>query len=62
MGAVLRRHVVLGPQGIGGIYQIDAVTNTTTNWLNIETLAGIDAGTDPRDGNTSKRYSNSIWK
>lgn len=47
--AVLRRHVVFGPQGIGGIYEIDPTANTVTNWLNIETLAGVDAGTDTRN-------------
>ncbi len=48
--AVFRRQAVLGPLGIGGIYQVDPATGTTTQWLNIETLAGIDAGTDTRDG------------
>ena len=40
VGAVLRRHVVFGPQGPGGIYEIDPVTNTATNWLDLGSIAG----------------------
>lgn len=47
--AVLRRHVPFGPLGIGGLYEIDPSTNTVVNWLNIETLSGVDAGTDTRN-------------
>ncbi|MBD2703970.1 DUF11 domain-containing protein [Spirosoma sp. BT702] len=35
--AVLRRHAGLGPQGLGGIYAINTVTNAVTNFLNVTT-------------------------
>jgi SdrD B-like domain/PKD domain len=57
VGAVLRRHASYGPQGIGGIYEVDPITGAVNNWLNIETLSGIDAGTDTRDATTLNTIS-----
>ncbi|CAA6813493.1 MAG: Cna B domain protein, partial [uncultured Sulfurovum sp.] len=54
--AVVRRHVGFGTLGIGGIYRLEnALSNapTVVPWLDLNTLAGIDVGTDPRDGSTA---------
>lgn len=44
--AVVRRHMGMGPLGIGGIYVVDysAATPTVSNFLNVDGLAGIDVG------------------
>ncbi len=44
--AVIRRHMGLGPLGIGGIYAIDYSTTppTVSNFLNVDGFAGIDVG------------------
>lgn len=43
--AFIKRHAGLGAGGIGAIYQIDPTGSTSPSlWLDIETLAGIDAG------------------
>ena len=47
-GAFIKRHTGLGPMGTGGIYQIDANTGAVTQWLDINTLAGVNTGLDPR--------------
>ncbi|CAA6821263.1 MAG: Unknown protein [uncultured Sulfurovum sp.] len=50
--AVLRRHVGVGPLGLGGIYRLEnasSATPTVVPWLDVNTLAGIDVGTDTRD-------------
>jgi hypothetical protein len=36
--AILKRHVGLGPLGSGGIYMMDPVTNTVTNWLDLDVI------------------------
>ncbi|MBL7787206.1 MAG: hypothetical protein JNM36_14970, partial [Chitinophagales bacterium] len=41
--AILRRHVGLGPLGLGGLYVVDATTNATTNLVDVQTL-GINVG------------------
>ena len=50
--AFLKRHAGFGPLGIGGIYTTD-YTNpaapVVTNWLDVNSLAGVDVGTDPRN-------------
>ncbi len=49
--AFLKRHAQLGPLGLGGIYEID-YTNpaapVVSNWLNINTLTGVNVGTTAR--------------
>jgi uncharacterized repeat protein (TIGR01451 family) len=47
-GAVVRRHVGLGPLGTGGLYKMDLATGTptTTPYLDLKTL-GINTGPDP---------------
>ena len=47
--AVVKRHMSFGPLGTGGIYMTDAVTHTTSSFLDVKTL-GIDTGTDPHNG------------
>jgi hypothetical protein len=44
--AVIRRHMGLGPLGIGGIYVVDysTATPTVSNFLNVDGFAGIDVG------------------
>jgi parallel beta-helix repeat protein len=44
--AMIRRHMGLGPLGIGGIYVVDysTATPTASNFLNVDGLAGIDVG------------------
>ncbi len=46
--AVLRRHVGYGMLGTGGIYTIDPLTGAVDNWLDINTLSGVNTGADPR--------------
>lgn len=41
--AILKRHIGLGPQGLGGIYVTDMSTFTTTNFIDVTTL-GVDLG------------------
>lgn len=36
--AMLKRHAGMGPLGSGGIYLIDPVTNTLTNWLDLDAI------------------------
>ena len=48
----LKRHAGFGPLGIGGIYTTDYTNPTSpviTNWLDINSLAGVSVGTDPRN-------------
>ena len=47
-GAFIKRHTGLGSLGTGGIYAIDANTGGATAWLDVNTLAGVNTGTDPR--------------
>jgi SdrD B-like domain/Secretion system C-terminal sorting domain len=57
--AFLRRHSELGPLGIGGIYEIN-YTNATvpvvTNWLDVNTLTGVNTGATARPA-TGNDYS-----
>lgn len=47
VGAIVRRHVGMGPLGTGGIYYIDLGNgNTIHNLIDVKTL-GIDTGPDP---------------
>jgi SdrD B-like domain len=50
--ALQKRHVGFGSLGPGGIYQVDYSSGTavTTNWLDVNTLAGVNVGTDPHTG------------
>ena len=41
--AMIRRHVGLGPLGIGGIYQTDVPAENTTNFIDVTTL-GVNVG------------------
>lgn len=50
MGAVQKRHVGYGPLGIGGIYYLNTNTSAVTEWVDLDTITGIDAGTDPHSG------------
>ena len=53
--AVLRRHVGVASLGLGGIYKMTDLMGTPafTPWLNINSLAGINVGTDTRDGSAA---------
>lgn len=44
--AMVRRHIGLGPLGIGGIYVVDysGASPVVSNFLNVDGLAGIDVG------------------
>ncbi len=42
--AVLKRHVGLGPLGLGGIYKINTATGTVSNFLDVSAL-GVNVGT-----------------
>ncbi len=47
VGAIVRRHVGMGPLGTGGFYYIDLANgNTVHNFIDVKTL-GIDTGPDP---------------
>jgi SdrD B-like domain/Secretion system C-terminal sorting domain len=49
--AFLRRHSQLGPLGLGGIYQINysnPAAPVVTNWLDINSLPGVNVGTTLR--------------
>jgi hypothetical protein len=47
VGAIVRRHVGMGPLGTGGLYYIDLGNgNTIHSFLDVKTL-GIDTGPDP---------------
>lgn len=51
-GAFLKRHAGFGPLGIGGIYTVDysnPSSPTVTNWLDVNTLAGVNVGANPRN-------------
>ncbi len=47
--AIMKRHVGLGPQGIGGIYKIEVngTNGVASSFVNLSAL-GIDLGADPR--------------
>lgn len=46
VGALVRRHVGLGPLGTGGLYYVDLNDLSVHNFLDVKTL-GIDTGPDP---------------
>lgn len=46
--ALLKRHMGLGSLGIGGIYETNIDNGTTTPWLDVNTLTGVNVGVDPR--------------
>ncbi|MEZ4902377.1 MAG: SdrD B-like domain-containing protein [Spirosomataceae bacterium] len=46
VGAIVRRHVGLGPLGTGGMYYIDLNDNTVHDFVDVKNL-GIDTGPDP---------------
>ncbi|MCX6046059.1 MAG: carboxypeptidase regulatory-like domain-containing protein [Chloroflexi bacterium] len=52
VAAVQRRHSGYGPLGSGGIYAVDmaGVTPAVTNFANLNTVAGINTGSDPHSG------------
>lgn len=52
VAAVQRRHSGYGPLGSGGIYAVDmaGATPAITNFANLNTLAGINTGSDPHSG------------
>ncbi|MFN4145373.1 MAG: SdrD B-like domain-containing protein [Runella sp.] len=48
VGAIVRRHVGLGPLGTGGLYYIDMANgNSVHDFIDVKTL-GIDTGPDPQ--------------
>jgi hypothetical protein len=50
-GALMKRHAGLGPLGTGGLYVVDysnPALPATSNFLDLQTLAGVSTGTDPR--------------
>ena len=49
-GAFLKRHVGMGPLGSGGIYLIDPITNTVTNWLDLDAIGIATRGTGTYTG------------
>lgn len=63
--ASVRRHSGLGTidgtnTTTGGIYAVnaDAAPYTVTPWLDVNTLAGVNTGADPRDGSADNNLSN----
>ncbi|MFN8346064.1 MAG: SdrD B-like domain-containing protein [Spirosomataceae bacterium] len=46
VGAIVRRHVGMGPLGTGGMYYIDLGDNSIHSFVDVKTL-GIDTGPDP---------------
>lgn len=46
VGAIVRRHVGMGPLGTGGMYYVDLNGKTVHNFIDVKTL-GIDTGPDP---------------
>ncbi len=60
--AVLRRHMGLGPQGLGGIYLVSgakAGTPTFSNWLDVTTL-GINLGVVDRTSDACHQLSDDV--
>jgi len=60
--AVLRRHMGLGPQGLGGIYLVSgakAGTPTFSNWLDVTTL-GINLGVVDRTSDVCHQLSDDV--
>ncbi len=50
LASVMRRHSSFGTLGTGGIYVYDTNTGITSPWLDVNTLAGVNTGTDPHTG------------
>ncbi len=46
VGAIVRRHVGMGPLGTGGMYYVDLGDKSVHNFIDVKTL-GIDTGPDP---------------
>ncbi|MEM9888120.1 MAG: SdrD B-like domain-containing protein, partial [Bacteroidota bacterium] len=51
MASMLKRHVDLGPDGIGAIYRTSLNSSSPSLFIDLEAL-GLDVGTDPRTGTT----------
>lgn len=52
LGATMKRHSGFGVNGTGAIYKIDA-SGTASLFVDLNSIAGIDTGTDTRDGSTN---------
>ncbi|MCE7987251.1 MAG: Cna B-type domain-containing protein [Caldilinea sp. CFX5] len=50
ISAFQRRFAGYGPLGTGGIYLYNRNTNTLVNWLDVNTLPGVNTGADPHVG------------
>ena len=57
--ANLKRHASYGPLGPGGIYATNMTTNTTTSFLDVQTI-GIDVGNDSHSGLQANKLLPSI--
>ncbi len=58
LGAMVRRHVGLGPLGTGGIYKLDLKTMAVSNFLDVKTI-GIPTGNDPHTGLSANKEDRS---
>jgi protocatechuate 3,4-dioxygenase beta subunit len=57
VGAYFKRHIGVGPGGLGQIYAVNATGAAgTSNFLNLETLIPGSAGTNPRAGGAAYNY------
>lgn len=54
-GAMIKRHTGLGTGGTGEIYRIDLSSGTPNpqTFIDLDSYAGINTGTDPRDGSAN---------
>jgi len=50
LASVMRRHSSFGTLGTGGIYVYDVNTGTTSTWLDVNTLPGVNTGIDSHVG------------
>ena len=50
MSSVMRRHSSFGTLGTGGIYVYDTNTGLTAEWLDVNTLPGVNTGIDTHTG------------
>jgi SdrD B-like domain len=48
VSAYFKRHIGVGPGGVGQIYLVPATSGAPTNFVNLETLVAGSAGVDPR--------------
>jgi uncharacterized repeat protein (TIGR01451 family) len=57
-GAVVRRHVGLGPLGTGGLYKLNLKTMALGSFADVKTL-GINTGPDPHVGLPASKFAKS---